>query len=139
MTVESNYLIAIVMLSDWLKNLGRVFQPIKSRPKSIVPCMHDFSCALSKLEVIAWNSDLFVTPIALVVIGQNNYFGIGLQQSFENYSILCIVIYPLHRTIQPLNNLGQQYSGQYVQIHHLIWTNHTHETKKNHYGILLSL
>lgn len=62
--------------------------------------------------------------------GQNNYFGIGLQQSFENHSILCIVIYPLHRTIQPLNNLGQQYSGQYVQIHHLIWTNHTHETKK---------
>lgn len=70
------------------------------------------------------------------MIGQNNYFGIGLQQSFENHSILCIVIYPLHRTIQPLNNLGQQYSGQYVQIHNLIWTNHTHETKKKHYGNL---
>ena len=33
MTVESNYSIAMAALSDWLKNLVPVFQPMKSETK----------------------------------------------------------------------------------------------------------
>ena len=31
MTVESNYVIAIATLSDWLKRLAPVFQPLRSK------------------------------------------------------------------------------------------------------------
>ena len=31
MTVESNYVIAIAMLSDWLKRVAPVFQPMRSK------------------------------------------------------------------------------------------------------------
>ena len=34
MTVESNHVIAITSLSDWLKNLAHVFQPIGSKTKT---------------------------------------------------------------------------------------------------------
>jgi len=34
MTVESSYAIAIATLSDWLKNLAHVFQPIGSKAKT---------------------------------------------------------------------------------------------------------
>ena len=34
MTVESNYVIAIAMLSDWLKRLVLVFQPMRSKTKT---------------------------------------------------------------------------------------------------------
>ena len=34
MTVESNYAIAIATLSDWLKRLAQVFQPIRSKTKT---------------------------------------------------------------------------------------------------------
>ena len=34
MTVESNYVIAIAKLSDWLKNLAPVFQPMRSKTKT---------------------------------------------------------------------------------------------------------
>ena len=34
MTVESNYLIAIATLSDWLKRVAPVFQPLKSKTKT---------------------------------------------------------------------------------------------------------
>ena len=33
MTVESNYVIAIDMLSDWLKRLAPVFQPMRGKTK----------------------------------------------------------------------------------------------------------
>ena len=33
MTVESNYVIAIATLSDWLKRLAPVFQPMRSKTK----------------------------------------------------------------------------------------------------------
>ena len=57
MTVESNYVIAIAMLSDWLKRLTPVFQPVKTKTKTNASCTRDFSCALSKLQVIARNCD----------------------------------------------------------------------------------
>ena len=34
MTVESNYVIAIAKLSDWLKRLASVFQPMRIKPKT---------------------------------------------------------------------------------------------------------
>ena len=34
MTVESNYVIAIAALNDWLKRLAPVFQPIRSKTKT---------------------------------------------------------------------------------------------------------
>ena len=34
MSVESNYVIAIAALSDWLKRLAPVFQPMKSKTKN---------------------------------------------------------------------------------------------------------
>ena len=34
MTVEINYAIAIAMLSDWLKNLAPVFQPMRNKTKN---------------------------------------------------------------------------------------------------------
>ena len=34
MTVESNYVIAIAVLSDWLKRLAPVFQPMRSKTKT---------------------------------------------------------------------------------------------------------
>ena len=34
MTVESNYVIAIATLNDWLKRLQLVFQPMRSKTKT---------------------------------------------------------------------------------------------------------
>jgi len=34
MTVESNYVIAIVTLNDWLKRVAPVFQPLRSKTKT---------------------------------------------------------------------------------------------------------
>ena len=65
MTVESNYAVVIATLSDWFKNLVPVFQPMRSKTNS--------SRALSKLHVIARNSDWFFALCALVVIGWSNY------------------------------------------------------------------
>ena len=61
MTVESNYAVVIATLSDWFKNLVPVFQPMRSKTNS--------SRALSKLHVIARNSDWFFALCAPVVIG----------------------------------------------------------------------
>ena len=43
----------------------------------MAPSMHDFSYALSKLQVIAKNSDWFIMLFAPIVIGESNNFGIG--------------------------------------------------------------
>ena len=34
MTIESNYVSAIASLSDWLKNLSPVFQPVRRKTKN---------------------------------------------------------------------------------------------------------
>ena len=74
MTVESNYVIAIAALSDWLKRLAPVFQPIRSKTKTN-RTMYDFSRALSELRIIARNCDWFIALPAPVVIGQSDSFG----------------------------------------------------------------
>ena len=77
MTVESNYVIAIATLSDWLKRSTPVFQPM--RIKTIAPCARDFSRASSELQVIARNCDWFIALPAPVVIGRSNCFGFGFS------------------------------------------------------------
>ena len=42
MTVESNYVIAIATLSDWLKRLAPIFRQLEAKPKPIAPCTRDF-------------------------------------------------------------------------------------------------
>ena len=66
MTVESNYVIAIAALSDWLERLASVFQPMRSK-------------ALSKFQIIARNCDWFIALYAPVVIGRTNCFGFGFS------------------------------------------------------------
>ena len=63
---RNHAIIKITTRSDWLKYLVPVFQPIK--PKPMAPCTCAFFRALSKLQVIARNSELFVVPFAPVVI-----------------------------------------------------------------------
>ena len=65
MTVESNYVIAIATLSDWLKRLVPVFQPMRK--------------ASSELQVIARNCDWFIMLAAPVVIGWSSCFGFGFS------------------------------------------------------------
>ena len=82
MTVESNYVIGVTTLSDWLKRLPPVFQPMRGKPKPIAPCTRDFSRALSELQVIARNCDWFIALFAPVVIGRSN-IALVFRQSFE--------------------------------------------------------
>ena len=79
MTVESKHAVAIAALSDWLKNLMPLFQPVRSKTETNRTCAHDFSRAMSKFQVIARNSDWFIVRFASVVIGRSNYFGIGFS------------------------------------------------------------
>ena len=79
MTVESNFVIAIATLSDWLKRLAPVFQPMRIKTKPIAPWKRDFSRALSELQIIGRNCDWFILLPAPVVIGRSNCFGFGFS------------------------------------------------------------
>ena len=50
MTVESNYVIAIATLSDWLKRLAPVFQPKRSKTKTNRTFLAHFSFFLTFLR-----------------------------------------------------------------------------------------
>ena len=54
------------------KNLAPDFKPMRSQTEPMGFCMCDFSRALSKLMVIARNSDRFTVLFAPVVIGRGN-------------------------------------------------------------------
>ena len=62
------------MLRDWLNNLPPVFQPMRSKSNAVAPWAHDFCCALSKLQVFAWNFDWLIVLFALF-IHRSNYCG----------------------------------------------------------------
>lgn len=74
--VESNYVIAITKLSDWLTDPAAVFQQVrnktKTKPKQIPP----FTRILMSIVLFA--------P---VVIGQNYYFGVDFLTVVSNRSI----------------------------------------------------
>ena len=73
MTVESNYVIAIATLGDWLKRLP------PAKPKPIAPCTRDISLASGELQVIARNCDWFMELFVPVVIGRTDCFGFGFS------------------------------------------------------------
>ena len=85
MTVESNYAIvnaiAHATLSDWLKNVASVFQPMRSKTKtktnrtSYARFFPRFEQATGKYSKFDWFTALF----APVVIGRANYSGIGFS------------------------------------------------------------
>ena len=79
MTVESNYVIAIATLIDWLKDSHQFFNQGDAKPKPSAPCTRDFSRASGELQVIAKNSDWFMELFVLVVIGRSNCFGFGFS------------------------------------------------------------
>ena len=79
MTVESNYVIAIAMLSDWHKRVVPVFQPMRSKTKINGTVYCDFSHTLRELQLIARNRDWFIALFVPVVIGQSNCFGFGFS------------------------------------------------------------
>ena len=79
MTVESNYVIAIATLSDWPKRLAPVFQPMRSKTKTIRTMYTSFFPRFEELQVIARNSDWFIALFAPVVIGRSNCFGFGFS------------------------------------------------------------
>ena len=79
MTVESNYVIAIATLSDWLKRLAPFFNQLEAKPKPIAPPTRDFYRVSTELQVIARNCDWFVALPAPVVIGRSNCFGFGFS------------------------------------------------------------
>ena len=89
MTVESNYLIAIATLSDWLKRLPPVFQPMRSKTKTNRTMYAQF--VLSEVHVITRNRDWFIAPSSPVVIGRSNCFGFGFstQRTAEKYAKGC--------------------------------------------------
>ena len=77
MTVESYYVIANATLSDWLKRLAPVFQPMRIKTKT--NRNRDFSRTSSELQVIARNCDWFMELFVPVVIGRSNCFGFGFS------------------------------------------------------------
>ena len=80
MTVESNYVIAIATLSDWLKRVAPVFQPMRSKTKTNrAMYTRDFSRASSEFQIIARNCDWFIVLFVPVVIGRSNCFGFGFS------------------------------------------------------------
>ena len=108
MTVETNYAIAIATLSDRLKNLAPVFQPMRSKP--IAPCGRDFPALWSSYRqllrfligslqrlLLLW----LVAVITLVLV---------LRHLFENRLIMQLIfqeIPPSHSSsISNLNSLS---------------------------------
>ena len=79
MTVESNYVIAIATLNDWLKRPAPVFNQWEAKAKPIAPRTRDFSHTLSELQVIGRNCDWFIVLSASVVIGRSNCFGFAFS------------------------------------------------------------
>ena len=78
MSVENNYTIAIDTPIDWPKNLAPVFSTNEeqNQKQSQLVSRRNFSCALSRLQVIARNSDWFIGCFASV-FDWPGYFGFG--------------------------------------------------------------
>ena len=101
MTVESNYAIAIPSLSDWLKNLALVFQPMKSKTKTNCTMYTRFFSRFGQITVLDW----FIALCVPDVIGRSHQFSVGysIRKSFENRSLqvpLFKIIYGSYRKTQ---------------------------------------
>ena len=76
MTLESKYVIAIATLSDWLKRLAPVFQPMRSTTKTNRTMYTSF---FPRLEQVTGNCDWFIALFAPVVIGWSDCLGFGFS------------------------------------------------------------
>ena len=72
-------MIAVATLSDWLKRLAPVFQPVRRKTKTNRTMYARFSRASSEIQVIARNCDWLMELFVPVVIGRSNCFGFGLS------------------------------------------------------------
>ena len=81
MTVESNYVITIATLSDWLKRLALVFQPMRRKTKT-------------NRTVYAWFFPRFER-----VTGNCYELRLVFRQSFENRSSINVIIIILFGTL----------------------------------------
>ena len=83
MTVERNYAIvnaiAHAMLSDWLKNIASVFQPMRSKTKINRPLYARFFPLFEQATGKSSNVDWFIALFTAVVIGRANYSGISFS------------------------------------------------------------
>ena len=94
MTVESNYVNAIAMLSDWLKNVALVFQPI-------APCTRDLRMRT------CWANELvnyLVSSYRILCI-----FIYLLVYLFPIYSCKLLV----HEYVKARKTLKQQFSSEF--------------------------
>ena len=108
MTVERNNVIAIATLSDWLKRLAPVFQPMRSKTK-----INRTMYAWSELQVIPWNCDWFIALSAPVVIGRINCFGFGFSTgTWKPLYLLLLII------IKLFNNY---YHGEACSVRHVLF------------------
>ena len=78
-----DYAVVIVTLSDWLKYLAPVFPPTRSKTKSNSTLCELFPRVLSKLQVIARNSDWLIALFAPVMNGGSNNSGIGFSEGYS--------------------------------------------------------
>jgi len=72
LSVESNVLFALVLLSslsDWLKRLAPLFQPIKSKTKTTRNLLARVFPRLTLITCICFDSDCFILLFVPVVIG----------------------------------------------------------------------
>ena len=77
---------------------------MRSKIKTNRSFTHDFSRALSKLQVIACYSNLFIVLFASVTIGRSNYLALLFRLSFENLFSVVILIVPLNDPMKFLLN-----------------------------------
>ena len=94
----------ITSLSDWLKVLAPLFQPIRRETKTNRGSrVHIFP----RLRVITLSFDWFTGLSPSFLIGQSNYFGFGFRHSFENRSKL-LVNYFVIFNLTAISNLLQK-------------------------------
>ena len=66
-----------LVIGLWISH--QFFNQWETKPKQIAPYTRDFYRALSKLQIIARNSDWFIALFVSVAIGRSNYFGWGFS------------------------------------------------------------
>ena len=93
------------MLRDWLKNLTSVFQSMRGETKTNICTMYVRDPyplpVLSRLQVIAGNSDRFIMLFPPVVIGQSKYFGFSFSFYQKlNYHNESVIVLTRERTMQ---------------------------------------
>jgi len=80
--VESNShlrLFCITTLSDWLKNLAPLYQPIRSTPKTNHDMLAHVFPHFVMSTCIALSFDWFTGLFVSLVIGQSDYFDFGFR------------------------------------------------------------